>query len=66
MKTFLKLCSDESGQAMTEYIIVSTATAITMIAFLNSEVLGILPGGIYKGIYHFLRALIINVVIPIP
>lgn len=58
--------TDDSGQAMVEYVIVTTSTALVLFAFLNSEVLSTFPGGIYKGIYLLLRGLIINAVLPIP
>jgi hypothetical protein len=66
VKSFRSIISDESGQAMTEYVIITMGVCIPMMVFLNSDVLSIFPGGIYKGIYLFLRGLIINACLPIP
>ncbi len=60
------LLSEDSGQAMTEYVLVSSAVVFGMIVFLNTEVLSILPGGVYKSIYLMLKGMILNAAIPIP
>lgn len=60
------LLPDDSGQAMTEYVLISTAVVFGMIVFLNTEVLEILPGGVYKSIYLLLRGMMMNVALPIP
>ena len=57
---------EDSGQAMTEYVLVSAAVVFGMIAFLNTEVFSILPGGVYKSIYLLLKGMILNVALPIP
>lgn len=62
-----ELVSDESGQAMTEYILLCSLVAaaglggMNLIASKYSE-----AGGIYKSIYWFLKALQINACLPIP
>lgn len=60
------LLSEDSGQAMTEYVLVSSAVVFGMIAFLNTEVVSILPGGVCKSIYLMLKGMILNAAIPIP
>lgn len=57
---------EDSGQAMTEYVLLSAAVVFGMIAFLNTEITDVLPGGVYKSVYLMLRGMILNVAIPIP
>jgi hypothetical protein len=66
MKRLLALFHDRSGQAMVEYVIVTSATALVTLAFLQSDVFDILPAGIYRSIYLLMRGLIINAALPIP
>ena len=60
------LLPEESGQAMTEYVLVSSAVIFGMIVFLKTEIVSILPGGVYKSIYLMLKGMILNAAIPIP
>lgn len=57
---------EDSGQAMTEYVLVSAALVFGMIAFLNTEILKDLPGGVYKSVYLMLKGMILNVALPLP
>ena len=65
-KTLKNLAADVSGQALTEYVIVSSGVVLGMIAFLHTDVLETFPGGIYKGVYLLLKGLMRNVALPIP
>ena len=66
-----KIFFNVSGQAMTEYVIVSYLVVLGGIAGLS--VLGhtdgsdiVIKGGIYTDIYLILRGMIINASLPIP
>ena len=65
-KNLKTLCGDVSGQAITEYVLTSSAIVLGMIVFLNSDVLDTFPGGIYRGIFLLLKGLMRNVALPIP
>lgn len=54
-RNFKNVLKDDSGQAMTEYVILTVATALPLYAFLNADVLNVFPGGIYQNIYSLLR-----------
>ena len=64
--TLRSILSEDSGQAMTEYVLVSAALVFGMIAFLNTEILKDLPGGVYKSVYLMLKGMILNVALPLP
>jgi hypothetical protein len=66
MKNLFNFFNDHSGQAMTEYVIISVFMVLSIVFFLNTEVLDILPMGVYRSIYLFLRGMIINAILPIP